>query len=477
MPILELWASPPGTGKTRACIELFRESLLTSKAGIESRSFFILPSREHAERIQHLVLKTGIPGLFNAHILTVNDFTARSLGFSSGRRPTDAVRRFILKEILEGTDWKCFAEVKDTKGFLRLLMDTLKEFKAGLLTVEEFERRAQPLLKDPVFRSKFRDISVVWKNYEQSLESLGLKESEDEIAQLVLRRQKASLDLVIFDGFYHFTRAQERLMEWMASSARRMVVTLTLPSDAYRRGLFGYPARTREALRRIGFKEGKNFPRGNLRASRGALRHLEENVFAERPRLYRGDDETAIHIQEASSEEQEMELVAREIRRLYRESPLHYADVCVILRSLSGREKVMESVFRRFGIPFFIHERKKLIEHGFTATLSRFLDVFLEGWRREDLLFVLKSSYLAEAVSFEAAAELETASFRRSVREGKEAWLGLLDLGDVSSPAKALLRFVREWEERFLSSKGAGEFERNVFLLLRSFAMGGEEAG
>ena len=106
MPKLELLVSPPGTGKTTYCIDLFREQVSKSGAGIDSRSFFILPSREHAERIQSLVLKKDVPGLFNAHIITIADLADRVLRASAGGRPTDSTRRLVLEEVLSAQDDK-----------------------------------------------------------------------------------------------------------------------------------------------------------------------------------------------------------------------------------------------------------------------------------------------------------------------------------------------------------------------------------
>ncbi|MEK7211710.1 MAG: hypothetical protein AAB731_03685, partial [Patescibacteria group bacterium] len=92
MPQLELLASPPGTGKTFYCIESFKKEILKTKSGIQSRSFFILPNREHADRIQNLILRKEVPGLFNAQLLTINDLAAKILGASATRAPSDTLR-------------------------------------------------------------------------------------------------------------------------------------------------------------------------------------------------------------------------------------------------------------------------------------------------------------------------------------------------------------------------------------------------
>ena len=96
----QLLVSGPGTGKTAHCIDLFRREILKSPAGIDSRAYFVLPNREHAGRIQNLLLKKDVPGLFNAHVLTIHDLASRLLGGAS-RRPTDALRRSILRSIEE----------------------------------------------------------------------------------------------------------------------------------------------------------------------------------------------------------------------------------------------------------------------------------------------------------------------------------------------------------------------------------------
>ena len=146
MAVLDLLCSPPGTGKTTYCIDSFKDKILESKGGIDSRSFFILPNREHAERIRNLILKQEVPGLFNAHILTLHDFILRlSASSRSMARPTDAIRKRVLRDVLqeEGRSFPYFEKVKTFPGFYELLVDTIKEFKGALLSIREFEKRAQ----------------------------------------------------------------------------------------------------------------------------------------------------------------------------------------------------------------------------------------------------------------------------------------------------------------------------------------------
>jgi len=84
--------------------------------------------------------------------LTIHELATRFLGGLAGKRPTDAVRRSVLRAVLaEAPALEYFAAVKDLKGFQALLAESIKEFKANLLSIGRFEKIAQPLLSDAAF--------------------------------------------------------------------------------------------------------------------------------------------------------------------------------------------------------------------------------------------------------------------------------------------------------------------------------------
>lgn len=451
-PKLELLASPPGTGKTTHCIELFKSQILKSKSGIDSRSFFVLPNREHAERIQNLVLKKGVPGLFNAHILTINDLASRLLGLPQAPRPSEALRVRLLGDILEEPlGFGYFELSKNIPGFHRLLADLVREFKSGLLKIGEFEKRAQSLLKSPAFRSKFKDFTVLIKNYEKRLTALGFAEPEDMIFELMDSRAiVGSADLVVFDGFYRFSRAQEELVRAVTRAAAHTIVTLTVSEEENERpNLFYYPEKTRAFLKRLGFAQKKGAFSTQHRLKNPALAALESRLFLEKAAPSAGPPD-GIVIFEAPDTRGEIEMIARQARRLLREEPLYPSDICVILRSVSPYEKTIAAVFERFGLPVHIHERVRLSETQLGAFILRLLRLFASGWRKEDLLYLLKSAYFKGELS--EVLVLEAESFARGVSEGREAWLEA-----AGSLRPALLDFM-SLEETLKNAPRAREF-------------------
>ncbi|PIU40490.1 MAG: hypothetical protein COT00_01445, partial [Candidatus Omnitrophica bacterium CG07_land_8_20_14_0_80_50_8] len=485
MAQLELLVSPPGTGKTSYGIDLFKKEILRSRSGIESRSFFILPSREHADRIQNLILKrpkTGekssepsVAGLFNAHILTINDLASRLLGVSAVPPPSDPLRKSIICKILEEEDSALpyFESVKNFRGFHELLTEVIREFKTGLLTTADFEKRSQALLKDPVFRAKFRDFSIVLKKYEARLSALGLGEVEDGLGR-VLEEIEGSPDpdLVIFDGFYHFTRAQKILIEAVSRWSARTVVSLTISNEDGRRGpLFEYPERTRDFLLGIGFKVHGGFFKTCGRTEDPALLHLEKHLFADAPKAYQKPQSSVTLIQ-APNTRIEIEMIAREIKKVYRESAVHWSDICLILRELGGYEKMIDSVFRDFGIPVTVHERKKLIENGLVKVLSRFLDLSAKNWRREDLIFVLRSVYWSEKLTLADTQAFEVAALRENVTEGRDAWKKFVEDPELTPAARAALEGLLRTEGSLNKAETIEGYRAALLLWIASWDRG-----
>ncbi len=456
----EIFVSGPGTGKTSACIELFKNQILKSKSGIDSRSFFVLPSREHADRIQHLVLKKDLKGLFNAHILTINDLAAWLLGISAAESPTDNIRKRIIRELLSQTPLPYFEAVRHFEGFVDLLMDAIKEFHSSLLTIPEWEKRSQRLLKDGVFRLKFKDFSILLKKYHARLEEMGFKEPEEQTVELLrLKTYHKPLELVIFDSFYHFTRAQLALIQWIAGHSDHTVVTLTLSGRAgLRPSLFEFPEQTKLELIKMGFVETSRCFSENHRTRDAALRHLEANIFSDQPKVFSGKAES-IQLFEAPNARAEIEMIAREIRRRYARTGVHYSDISLIMRRVGDYEGLIYSIFKERGIPVYIHERCKLAQHRFVVVLCHFFRLIREDWPREDLLFILKSNWVEASVPLEEVLWLERMASRLNIQERRERWLSILEKPGTPNRLKETLgRFV-DWEKNFLNCAQFGKFE------------------
>lgn len=470
MPKHELFVASPGHGKTFACIERFREEILKSPSGIESQSYFVLPNREHAGRIQHLLLRKDMTGLFNAHILTFHELTQKLLSGTMPPRPTQALRSHLVSAILEdpSMDWSYFGSVKDLDGFQELVSETIQEFKSSMLSIEEFEKRAQGLLKDVVFRSKFRDFSILVKRYETMLGEMGLADSEDALHELIRSDETSSkINLIVWDGFYHFTRAQRSILEYLVTRAEKMIVTLTIPKNAASRSsVFHYCETTQKFLLDLGFSQKSDLFDQNNRTHDAALKHLEENIFLDDPCVY-DKPTSSIGLIVGDHVHDEVAMIAHEISKNHREKSVHFSDIAIILRSVKSYEKQIKAAFKEYEIPYFIHERGKMIENGALLFIYHFLSLFSQDWEMQTLLSLLGSSCLSSLTDEKELAEIQRRLLRDGVQTHRESWKQWFEAqGDLPS---VLGRFgaLLQAQQALLSATTAGDFRIRLDRALR----------
>ncbi len=428
---LELICAPVGTGKTHHCIQVFRQAIFRERKNFEKSSFFILPNREHADRINDILLrqqpgeKKPPRGILNPSILTINDFIKRFVGVTAEKTPGDILKNFFIRTVLsEGSKLNYFQGQSENQGVVSLLGDFVSETKAAFLTTSEFEERAKPVFeKHYVLAKKLRDLAFLLRNYETKLSASGLKDPADLIRALVdlvnKKDRPPPLQLVILDGFYHFTRAQLEFVKTISRFTKHVIVTLTLDPRASRRHVFEYPERTRQALLQFGFEKIPWEDKENLRATKPALKALEKNLFLPKPAVF-AQPQNAVQIFEATAVSGEVEMIAREIRKLYREEDYHYSDFCILLRSIGSYEGPIRSIFEAFNIPVTIHERKRLKQNSFIRAFMKWIRLIEEDWKREDLIRLLKSRYYG--FPEEVVMGIEAASHEEGVLEGKDGW-------------------------------------------------------
>lgn len=461
MPKHELFVSAPGSGKTFACIELFREEILRSPSGIDSQSYFVLPNREHAGRIQHLLLKRDMAGLFNAHILTFHELTQKLLSGLTPPRPTQTLRSHLVNLIFQdpSVEWSYFDSVKDLSGFQELVVETIQEFKSSLLSIEEFEKRAQPLLKDLVFRSKFRDFSILVKRYDAALKEMGLADEDDVIRELLPALEPPSgINLIVMDGFYHFTRAQRAIISYLAPHTQKIVVSLTIPKNtASRKSVFAYGEATRQFLTSLGFSRSDKAEGPNHRAQDSALRHLEENVFLDTPAVYEGITQS-IQLIEADHVHDEAAMIAHAIRECHRDRNVHFSDIAVILRSVGPYQKRLKAAFKDYEIPYFIHERGKMIENSALRFVYTFLSLFSQDWQSASLLSLLGANFLKLPLDPKELVEFERRMLRSRLEPKPEAWSAWFKSQENLSTVERRFERLMDARRILLDAKTAPEF-------------------
>jgi len=498
-------AAPAGRGKTHYCIARYARTFEEDAGCLARRSFFILPTSEHARRVTEMILnelqgRGRAGGVFHPRVMTMNDFVQMHMPRVQAGVVSDIMRIFLLKQIAADRDLATAyfrADARALKGFPSLLNDLIGELRSSFFETGDFERLVQGIdrKKHPLLADKCGDLLQFQRAYQQRLEREGKTDAEDAVIsflkqQDILEYRKRPFDLLIFDGFYHFTRAQLEFIRVMSQVTRETIVTLT--SDRQRPGLFSYVDRMQAVLlsRPFGFSLGDGvLPAENRRTSyRGkggarpyhspSLEHLEKYLFTDACPA-RAVVPADIRIFEATGTAGEVEMIAREIIRL-REFPgeagkerLAYTDFCVIFRSLSGVENIVRAVFEDFAIPVHVHERKMLRQNPLVKIIAHLLRFFIEEDGAEHLFEAVGSRYFS--FSPQGAAALKGCVQRRAVRT-KEA-LYALEAGSLPEDARRIVLEIRGFEEKIAARETFADMARELFVWIARLREGSPAAG
>ncbi len=430
-----LLIGPAGCGKTHRILDLFEESLRRASDPLAPESLLILPSAEHMDRAVLLLLQRGVKGFFHRRITTLSNLLKDFFESPAVRVASPVSRYGILREVFETETWPYFERVQKSPGFLNLMGNFLAEVKDSLIGPSDFRSRMNAMKKlEAPLGAKYEALAGIYEAYETGLRKRGFVDFQDAVR---IRREggvkKAAprIKKLFLDGFFDFTPLQAEALGELFAAAGEAVVTLTRDTAKGRPELFEAVAKTETLLRRMGF-EPELLKRPCPRFKKPALAYLEENLFRESlpaaARVPKAEAAETIRLFEAVGMQGEVEMIAREILRISRTEDFRLSDFAVLLRQIGPYEALIRSVFRRFGIPVEIHERERLKLSPMIQTAAALVKIFRDGWRREELVNFLKSSYVrflgkGSPKDYEWVSELENRAYLEGLLRGREEWL------------------------------------------------------
>lgn len=402
-PILRLITGAAGTGKTSRCIDFFRERILLSDgSGLNSSSYFILPNKEHTDRIHDLLTRDSrISGLVQHHLLPLGDFMRFKTWTGRQRVVTQFERRWLVRRALDSRPWNWMARSAPTAGMAECMANWIRELKSAGITTEAFARMAGRLETAGHHPDKMRDLTAFYQAYEAVKQAEGFKDPEEAVEAYFRESRESSagaenrdgapaeMDLVVLDGFFSLTHQQTLFLEAVTQRAKEVVVTLTLPEDVSltadvrrlepesREEAFVYLLKLRQRLLGMGFVE-ERLPGPAHRFKSAGLSELERGLF--RPAVKKSGETSekpaGIRRIEAASRRQEVEAIARSMVRNVRGGRCHWSDQMAVFRGVLAYQPYIEEVFGALGVPYELHERRRLSEHPAVRRMVEWLDLF-----------------------------------------------------------------------------------------------------
>ena len=383
--MLTIWIGRAGSGKSARVLE-------TMGRERERRSQLLLvPEHTSHEAELDLCRACGPTASRNAEVLTFQSLATRVLSETGGLAEVtldNGGKLLTMRRCLQElhSNLKVFGRPSQRAAFLHQLTTLADEFYAYQIAPETLYRHVADM--EGAMGDKLRDVALIFAAYDARLRTGGtdMRSRVQKLCDSLPQSGYLDGKDLYLDGFSFFNRQEESVL---ALALRRChSVTVTLLGDRSRQ-LFQNAAAQKERLVRMARQTGVECRLTYLsRRDDSPLGHLERHFFG-------GDapweeDTDAVALYQATTAYTEVEYVSAKIRQLARQG-YRYRDMAVASRTLDSYGPLLESIFRRDGIPAYISRRSDILEKPVMTLLLSAVDAVTGGFEYEDMFRYLKT--------------------------------------------------------------------------------------
>ena len=398
--MITLLYGPPGSGKTHTVLEHMKRD---AENGI--RSFLIVPEQETVSAERQALLSLPPAAQLTAEVLNFSRLANRVFREYGGlcyHYIDNGAKTFLMwKTVRElAPFFESFDESTAHEASLsEWLLSAVSEMKASCVTSAMLERAAETLPKDDPLRAKARDLALVYASY-SGLVSESFDDSADDLtrlSELLSRHDFFRGTHVYIDSFSSYTAQELSVIKELARTADELTVTFACGSPNTSELHLSSVADTSARITRIvkGYDTRTVLLTGNHRAKSEALALFSEHLWRldlakESLPVFPENSHESIRLLSSESIYEEAESVALRILALIRKG-FRYRDIVVIARDASNLSGILDFVFDKYGIPYFLSEKEDLISLPPVKLILSALRILSSGWQQSDVIAYVKT--------------------------------------------------------------------------------------
>lgn len=354
-------------------------------------------------------------------------------------RLTEAVQKRLLRSLVNQASLQYYRSIQHMPGFIQLLMDTIRELKAGGITPGVFTSAVQELGRG----GRLVEVGRLYQAYQDKLES---QDWTDYIGAGWLARDALQGEEIAFpqwtpcivDGFDDFSPVQIQVLAEMSQCVKRMIITLTAEKDGSDRPVVHKRfQRTRQQLEDALDLEVQFLPQSEADGSvHPALKHIERTLFRDQKALF--EDQDAVKMIAAPVREGEVRSALRWIKETIVREEVKPRECAVLFRNIEPYRPYLYQTADEFGVPLHVEQGRPLRENPAVDALLNLLHLAnpeekhlswretISAWRSP--YFDLKEAFPGPAAAQPLGIELEDAETLSwvarwgSVIQGVEQW-------------------------------------------------------
>ena len=385
-----------GTGKSEW---VFHEM---NKAASKHRVFLLVPDRE---AVMAESRAAALPNAGNIDVLTFGrlcNYLFRTYGGLCVDYIGKGAKKLIMRNVMRAIApmLKEYGASAESLGIYEKMAALRTVFYQDQIFPRDLDKTSMALGVETPLGAKLSDLALIFAAFDAEVSSRW--EDPDGMlsrAEKLLSEHDFFAGSVVFvDSFTSFSAQQMEILAHIMHGANDVFITLPyLPeerNEASVRFLAGTDDRLRRTAERAGVREADSIVlRGAKRYESEELAFLATEISAQTTvsAVWEAEPQD-ITLVRAANVFAEAEAAALDICRAVR-GGLRYRDIAVVVRDPASYEGILDAVFRKYEIPYFLSSRKEISEKPFVKLIFSAFSVTERGFRGEDVISYIKTGF------------------------------------------------------------------------------------
>jgi len=412
------------------------------KEGKIDQVLFIVPTKRKIRYLtRELISLSPNKAVSGLKIETIGSFAEKMLTEIEGdvNLISDESSILLLSHSFNKTDLSYFSQYREQIPFgtLERIKNVISEYKRHGITPERLKEEADSLSGGE--KLKALDIAEVFANYQESLSANRLKDTGDVYSSLIKKEKKVFDDaftflypdtqFVLVNGFDEFTAPEIELIN-TAAEIKRIELFVILDYYKYNPAVFSHLNSCHDRFVAKGFKEIKDI---SPAAQSKFLSVVRENLSLKSPVKKEKSFDNSITQIAAVSREEEIELIAKEIKKLVLFDKVKPEKICVVFNLIGNYSPIIRDRFNVYGIPFNLTDRFSLSTSPPVKAIIDLLEILENDFYYKSIFRAFSSGFV-ETMGIDISNLLKT-SVELKIVSGYENWIGRIQaaINELSS--------------------------------------------
>jgi ATP-dependent helicase/nuclease subunit B len=398
-----------------------------------SEVLFIVPTKRKIRYLTRELISLS-PGksLSGLKIETIGSFSEKLLTEIEGKINliSEEAAILLLNHSFNRVKLKYFSQYKNQIPFgtLERVKNVISEYKRHGITPERLKKEAENLSAGE--KLKAYDIADVYDDYQKTLIGNNFRETGDVYSSLNGKEKKLfneafnfiypDAQFVLVNGFDEFTALE---VEIINSASEINGVELFVAFDYYKYNpmVFSHLNACYDRLVGKGFKEVKDI---SPATQSKFLNIVRESLSLRTPEKKVNTFQNSITQVDVLSREEEVELIAKEIKKLLLNYKVEPEKICIVFNLIGNYSAIIRDRFSVYGIPFNLTDRFSLSTSPPVKALLGLLEILENDFYFKNIFRAFGGGFM-EAIGIDISNLLK-ASVELKIVSGFDSWIDKL---------------------------------------------------